>query len=241
MKKLLMMTAVAAMACGAWASETVQTYAFGFTITGIPYSYSQLTGGATMYLIDTANNNILAYSTAAEMDSGNRQLATPGVKMISADIEHKAEQSQSVTIMGQTYFYKSHYLQAGSTVQDIYYDSNGDTMVINNDGKPTKGGQVVDASTKDVEFKLKLASYDDAVQQSIANALSAGSNNKLAAILYDQEGGYYQYFSNIGVLGTSNSPDFQANGPYDSVPEPTSGLLVLLGMAGLALRRRRAA
>ena len=32
----------------------------------------------------------------------------------------------------------------------------------------------------------------------------------------------------------------QASGAWVAVPEPTSGLLMLLGMAGLALRRRRA-
>ena len=37
--------------------------------------------------------------------------------------------------------------------------------------------------------------------------------------------------SSLSVAGT---------GTFQSVPEPTSGLLMLLGMAGLALRRRRA-
>lgn len=32
----------------------------------------------------------------------------------------------------------------------------------------------------------------------------------------------------------------QASGAWQSVPEPTSGLLLLLGMAGLALKRKRA-
>jgi len=36
------------------------------------------------------------------------------------------------------------------------------------------------------------------------------------------------------------SGGYQGAGWYSSVPEPTSGLLMLLGMAGLALRRRRA-
>ena len=36
------------------------------------------------------------------------------------------------------------------------------------------------------------------------------------------------------------SVDFMASGSWSSVPEPTSGLLLLLGVAGLALRRRRA-
>ena len=34
--------------------------------------------------------------------------------------------------------------------------------------------------------------------------------------------------------------DFQGAGKWSAVPEPTSGLLMLLGAAGLALRRRRA-
>ena len=36
------------------------------------------------------------------------------------------------------------------------------------------------------------------------------------------------------------SAGYAGAGWYQSVPEPTSGLLMLLGMAGLALRRRRA-
>ena len=40
--------------------------------------------------------------------------------------------------------------------------------------------------------------------------------------------------------GSGTSPDSRAAGNWYAVPEPTSGLLMLLGMAGLALRRRRA-
>lgn len=41
----------------------------------------------------------------------------------------------------------------------------------------------------------------------------------------------------LSTQGTAGSGTFTAG---SSVPEPTSGLLMLLGMAGLALRRRRA-
>lgn len=40
-------------------------------------------------------------------------------------------------------------------------------------------------------------------------------------------------FTTLGVVNTSATQ-------FTAVPEPTSGLLMLLGMAGLALRRRRA-
>ena len=41
-------------------------------------------------------------------------------------------------------------------------------------------------------------------------------------------------------LPSDASAGYSAAGWYTAVPEPTSGLLMLLGMAGLALRRRRA-
>ena len=42
------------------------------------------------------------------------------------------------------------------------------------------------------------------------------------------------------ALPKDASAGYSTAGWYQSVPEPTSGLLMLLGMAGLALRRRRA-
>ena len=51
---------------------------------------------------------------------------------------------------------------------------------------------------------------------------------------------------NVGFSSQSGSSSlpagtgFQGAGAWSAVPEPTSGLLMLLGMAGLALRRRRA-
>lgn len=49
------------------------------------------------------------------------------------------------------------------------------------------------------------------------------------------------YESQTATVAFSNMQTAtQAAGSWSAVPEPTSGLLMLLGMAGLALRRRRA-
>lgn len=96
------------------------------------------------------------------------------------------------------------------------------------------------------------------------NDLTAADNgaNIALVIFYDQEGGYYGFDTDViagivdpnpgaGITGADATPvTFSTSfgdGMYlmgattpAAVPEPTTGLLMLLGMAGLALRRRRA-
>ena len=55
----------------------------------------------------------------------------------------------------------------------------------------------------------------------------------------DVSGSYYEPPAS-GTAFTFKAADFANSGTIASVPEPTSGLLMLVGLAGLALRRRRA-
>ena len=46
--------------------------------------------------------------------------------------------------------------------------------------------------------------------------------------------------SNLSLLFGNLASASQATGAWQAIPEPTSGLMILLGMAGLALRRKQA-
>lgn len=61
----------------------------------------------------------------------------------------------------------------------------------------------------------------------VAGQASAASDVKFSAIKTQTQ-------TNLGTA------DYSSAGWYQSVPEPTSGLLLLLGMAGLALKRKQA-
>lgn len=113
---------------------------------------------------------------------------------------------------------------------------------------------------------INTATAADAVAVSTVKASSAGavaattfSNDNLAAgnnynFFFAIEDGDYKFTSaekaNVAALETqtqtvafgnmTSATQNASNWSSSAVPEPTSGLLMLLGMAGLALRRRRA-
>ena len=67
------------------------------------------------------------------------------------------------------------------------------------------------------------------VSGSVASTAQASS---IAAITYSG--------IKTATLNNFGTADYSAAGWYQTVPEPTSGLLLLLGMAGLALKRKQA-
>lgn len=106
-----------------------------------------------------------------------------------------------------------------------------------------------------------LTDYDANTASAFAATYSIdGSVDGYYAVLIQNDAGtaatYYDIGSITGTTGASSPTDKKVNPEWQSgeyltsggytvsttapVPEPTSGLLMVLGMAGLALRRRRA-
>lgn len=102
--------------------------------------------------------------------------------------------------------------------------------------------------------------------ETVVSTVTASSSGAVATTTFSNDafvaGNYYDFFfviedngktftsdyKNVGAQATSTAAitfgnmasSTQNAGNWAAVPEPTSGLLMLLGMAGLALRRRRA-
>ena len=132
------------------------------------------------------------------------------------------------------------------------------------------GDKGMDGIAVDTDYKLvnngatilDTGSYADAGVSGALTGLSAADNGtKLALILvdtsYDKWGAAQGTIAGISdepplnadpvkfTDGKGIDPDWgsttlQINSNLQAVPEPTSGLLLLLGVAGLALKRRRA-
>ena len=77
----------------------------------------------------------------------------------------------------------------------------------------------------------------------VLTVLFKDTDGKYSQLTYMDDSAVTDTYTVSGLSGDSSvlsSFAFATGGNFQTVPEPTSGLLMLLGVAGLALRRRRA-
>ena len=128
-------------------------------------------------------------------------------------------------------------------------NSQADLVAGIRDGKSITDFTTITSTTLDANSRLTAKGFEYGEAGSNYNfymAIVSGDN----VFVSDNKGAYGQAsdtvtvaFSGIKTATQSLNADgaYAAGGWYaTSVPEPTSGLLMLLGIAGLALRRRRA-
>ena len=133
----------------------------------------------------------------------------------------------------------------GAAIVDAYANGELSTFLADNAAyswKPSAAGDYGDSS-KNIDPEADMG-------------LAAGSKYTFYSVIFDSTTltDESQFFvtkelanktvpasaANLGLLFGSQATASTADGAWQAVPEPTSGLLLLLGVAGLALRRKRA-
>lgn len=99
-----------------------------------------------------------------------------------------------------------------------------------------KGASALDL-TGPTDFTAPATAYAAVIYMDDANNMVMG-NVAYVAIESSQNVKVGQLANNLGGTGAATSWQSTATPGPEPIPEPTSGLLVLLGVAGLALRRR---
>lgn len=150
---------------------------------------------------------------------------------LDSSVGLEAKDSGGYTFNGHDFAYAQIKASDGNVLTSTYVDGSAIEGTINAPGK-TK--YVVDVSSyKDSScvFYVELIGYDSAVYGSNTGVIGVTEENTYT----------YEVLKNAGYIGTNLiSIPVAWHGGTVAAPEPTSGLLMLLGVAALGLKRRKA-
>jgi len=124
---------------------------------------------------------------------------------------------------GNTWSSGSHYTHAA-----VYGVKNGAWTMLAGYEETSTSGSIDLGTTAYDSMVIELFKYDSGTYNSVAKKESA----------YTDVAAYF-HNSSLELAGVAASAMWNGN-PYHAVPEPTSGLMVMLGMALLGLKRKRA-
>jgi len=197
----------------AFAAQASYSYTWQMTINNIPSSFTKLSDNAQWYLVDTtrAGGETVLFYNTSKEYASMEWSKDNTIKM-ETSANHDGS---SVMLGGKTYKNDSHVVESTSS-----YIKNK-----------------VDGDTKKVTFVVA-----GETETNLYGLYGNGSYDysNLVAYLYDPDNELNIVYSPVGYSGKDeNTIVFTASSSL--VPEPTSGLLVLFGLAGLALKRKRAA
>ena len=245
MKKILALLCGLTFASGAWAEEgdaggdtpVVYTYTFQLAIDKVPVSMGSMSSEATWMLIDKSQKDptVLCYMKVGELTS-NKDVTIDGgheiIRYVGNSIDHDAT----------TIYTGEDYGEASTVAHKLLRFE----PVIENIAPSAKYGN----EYRNVVFTFKVSTTDQTVYNMTegSDAEIAYLNDRLVGVIYDPGGTgstgevlpSYQVFDDIHYTKTSGATTIQGSHIF-AVPEPTSGLLLLLGVVGLALRRKRTA
>lgn len=135
---------------------------------------------------------------------------------------------------------------AGSDYADIVKlvtKTGSDTLALDLAAKSLNGDGSKFITNFKGTAKTDIVQASDAPESMFWMILADGSYDSGSTVYWtaaiDVSGSLYEPPATGSTLGL-NAASFANSGTIASVPEPTSGILLLVGMAGLALRRKRA-
>ena len=220
MKKLLFTLSAIACAVSVQAATFSWANTYSINVYDQPGSQGAVQASGTMYLINAA--------TEIDLGGGNMQALT------------------------QAYFVET---VVGAGIGG--YEAAFNALVANsvNNGSLTANSKFASAKTGTIDTgKVIFGTADETgTPMSFYQVLLDTENKGLYIseaidVTVSGAGDTYLWFENNGAydeLGKGTNPypmgtmTFQGDGWYTAVPEPTSGLLLLFGLAGLALKRKR--